>query len=61
MAEFTPVTPRSGGLVHATSLTDAHKTACGRVASGWKVALQTLTCLKCKELIFYDVRSPSKR
>ncbi len=51
MVEFTPIRPRAGGLVHAIQLSDAHKTLCGRFASGWIIALDDLSCQRCKDLI----------
>ncbi len=57
MSNWTPVTPRGGGLIHITSLTDAHRTACNRVCAGWQVALGIITCDKCKA----EVHLPVKR
>lgn len=51
MAEYTPVRPKAGGLVHATSMTSAHRTACNRICAGWVVALDPLTCQRCKDII----------
>lgn len=51
MVEFTPIRPRAGGLIHAIRLSDAHKTVCNRIASGWVVTPGALTCPRCKDLI----------
>jgi hypothetical protein len=51
MVEFTPIRPRAGGLTHAILLSNSHKTLCNRVASGWVISLDNLTCERCRELI----------
>lgn len=48
MSHWTPITPKNGGLVHMTSLTDPHKTQCKKICSGWVVALGKVTCDQCK-------------
>ena len=59
--EFTPVTPRSGGLVHATTLFESPGvTACGKKFRGWKVALKRLDCLACKAKLHKAVRVGAK-
>lgn len=61
MSNWTPVTPKSGGLVHITSLTDPHRTQCGKVCSGWKVALDHVDCQKCKETVAYPTKGKKKK
>lgn len=48
MSDWTPVTPRTGGLVHATSMRDPARTACGKRFIGWNVSTKTLSCSKCQ-------------
>jgi hypothetical protein len=60
MAQYTPVRPRSGGLVHATSLTDAHRTQCGKIAAGWVISMEKLSCQRCKELLHMPVKPGAK-
>ncbi len=45
------MTPRTGGgLVHATSLTNPHRSLCNRITAGWKVAVgDILTCAICRD------------
>lgn len=54
--EYTPVMAPRGRVVHALSLTKPGKTACGRDASGYRVALRPLDCQVCKEEVFYPVK-----
>lgn len=55
--EFTPVTPRSGGLVHATTLFESPgTTVCGKKFRGWIVALKRLDCQACKAKMHKSVR-----
>lgn len=58
--EYTPITPRKGGLVHALMLDQPTKTACDTPCRGWRIALEELTCADCKAAVFMDVR-PKKR
>ena len=58
--EYTPITPRGGGLVHALLLTSPAETACERACRGWVIALEELTCQECKEAVFMDVRKRKK-
>lgn len=59
---YVTVTPRSsGGLVHITSLTDAHKTACKKVCTGWKVVAGAVSCEGCKAAVEYPVRRRRRR
>lgn len=54
---FVTVTPRaSGGLVHITSLTDAHRTACNKVCAGWKVVAGNVSCEGCKAAVVFPVK-----
>ncbi len=54
-AEFTPVTPVTGGLVHAVRRTGT-KTLCGRPYGGWRVSLsaELLSCALCRSAILED-------
>lgn len=62
MSVWTPITPRSGrGLVHITSLTDPHRTACRLIAAGWMVALSPVSCQTCESIIHFDTRPKRKR
>jgi hypothetical protein len=52
MSTWTPVTPKGGGLTHATSLSKASRTACNKRFVGWKVSTtSTLNCEVCKAVI----------
>lgn len=53
---FIPVTPRTGGEVHATSLDKPGSTACNREFRGWKVVPHKLTCQQCKERLHLPVK-----
>lgn len=53
--EYTPVRPRAGGEVHATSFQDPGRTICNRAISGWIIVPVKLSCKRCKELIHYPV------
>lgn len=53
---WTAVTPRSGGLTHITSLTDAHRTQCGKICSGWKVSTGAVSCDGCKRAVCLPVK-----
>lgn len=46
--EYTPITPMSGGLVHATTLREPFHTACGLKWRGWKIVPHALTCKECE-------------
>jgi hypothetical protein len=52
MPYFMPVTPRTGGLVHAVIWT-SRRTECGRAFNGWKVATAAtlLSCALCRAAI----------
>lgn len=54
--EFTPVRPRRGGQVHAATLSNPTKTACGRTFSGWMIALEKLSCRACALAVIHDCR-----
>lgn len=56
MSNWTPITPVKGGLVHITSLTDAHRTACNKICSGWRVALGLVTCENCQRAVHLPVK-----
>ncbi len=56
MTEYTPVHPRAGGLVHATSFDAPTRTVCGRKCSGWAVAFKPLGCMKCKATVHLPVK-----
>lgn len=58
MDNWTPVTPSSGGSVHMTSLTDCHKTQCGKICAGWVIALKAVDCQKCKAAVHKKVKIP---
>ncbi len=60
VVQYSPITPVRGGLTHATSLATPGETACGRRYSGWKVALEPLTCMDCKAAVFLKVRRKRK-
>lgn len=61
MQEYTPIRPRAGGLIHATSLQNPHKTACGRILSGWVIALGELECKRCEDIIELAAKARSNR
>jgi hypothetical protein len=61
MDEWTPITPMKGGLVHMTSLTDVHRTQCGKITSGWRIALLPVSCEACKEKVHMPVKRPKKK
>lgn len=45
---YTPIIPRGGGLIHATTLTSPSHTACGLPWSGWLAHTEyELTCTSC--------------
>ena len=54
--EYTPVSPRRGGRVHATTLRHPQQTACGRRFAGWVVSLRRVDCMDCKLAVFKDFR-----
>jgi len=55
--EYTPIVAPRGEVVHATSLSQARKTACGKKCIGWRVALRRLNCPDCKRAVHIDVRT----
>lgn len=57
---YTPVTPRNGGEVHATSLTQPGRTVCGHKFRGWIIRPSRLTCSRCKELLVHPVQPGAK-
>ncbi len=54
--EYTPVRPRRGRLVHATSLSGPNETSCGRKFEGWIAVAKPLTCRDCMMAVGLDVR-----
>lgn len=49
--EFTTVIPARGRRVHAVTLGNPSRTACGRPFSGWIIAIRKLNCGLCKRAI----------
>jgi len=54
---YSPVMARGGSVVHATSLKNPVRTACGRLFRGWILARRIATCRQCKLAIFKDCRA----
>jgi len=60
--QYTPVVAPSGRRVHATSLAEPSRTACGRLfEGGWKVAMRHVTCRQCKLAMVFDCRPRRRR
>jgi hypothetical protein len=57
---YTPVTPRNGGEVHATSLNEPGRTVCGHKFRGWVIRPSRLTCQRCKEMLIHPVQPDTK-
>ena len=57
---YYPVTPVTGGEVHATSLEEPARTICGHKFVGWAIAPKRLTCKRCKELLHHPVQAGAK-
>lgn len=53
---YTPVRPRNGGEVHATSFQKPGYTVCDVKFRGWVIEPARLTCQRCKELLHYPVK-----
>lgn len=58
---YTPITPRTGGLVHATTLRSMYRTVCGLTWSGWRIAPLRLTCSACEEALYNATKYGSKK
>lgn len=54
--QYTPVTPRRGGGVHATTLAAPQRTACGRKFRAWVVSLKRVDCDGCKLAVGIPVK-----
>lgn len=62
VVQYTPVLAPKGKRVHAATLSEPTKTACGKSFSGgWRVALNKVNCHQCKLAIVMDCRPPKKR
>lgn len=49
--EYTTITPKGGGLIHATTIHDPFHTACGIEWRGWLIEPKELTCSACEEAL----------
>ena len=49
--EYTTITPRGGGLIHATTIREPFHTACGIEWRGWLIAPMELTCKACEDAL----------
>lgn len=66
--QMIAVRPRQGGTVHATSLTDSRRTACGINCDGWIVAplrqkwagASDIKCKRCKQVMFLQVNEHAR-
>ena len=60
--EYTPVTSRSGRVIHAVSLAfKPTETVCGkRFRHGWKISLGILDCVDCRVAVG-EVRKAKRR
>jgi hypothetical protein len=59
--EYTTITPRGGGLIHATTIHDPYFTVCGIEWRGWLIAPKKLTCKACEEALERTVSAGVKR
>lgn len=59
--QFTPVRARTSRVVHATTLGEPQRTACGKGFRSWVVAFEKLNCEQCKLAIHLDCRKPKAK
>lgn len=54
--QYTTITPRGGGLIHATTIREPFHTACGIEWRGWVIAPLGLTCRACENALETKVK-----